>query len=108
MSDIATKLKTLRKNKKASQEAVAEACGVARVTIARYENGLREPEPNVYPKLAAYYGVSTDFLMGIEEKKEKPVQEDERRAQIRELLDKMPEKDIEEVIRFMEFKLSQK
>lgn len=67
MSDLSERLKMLRKNKKVNQEEVAEACGLSRVSIARYENGLREPEPYVYARLAEYYGVSTDFLLGREE-----------------------------------------
>ena len=110
MSDIVAKLKQLRKEKGVNQETVAEACGVSRVTIARYENGSRKPEADVLPKLAVFYGVSTDYLMGVEEEpaKKEPAIESDQHAQAISMLDQMSEKDIKEIIQFMEFKLSQR
>lgn len=60
------RLKDLREAKGVSQEVASEACGMQRVTLARYENGSRKPVAESLAKLAEYYGVTVDYLMGVE------------------------------------------
>lgn len=61
---IALILGELRNKKDVSQEIVAEACGISRVTLARYENGSRIPKAENVARLAAYYGVTSDYILG--------------------------------------------
>ena len=58
------RLKGLRVAKGASQNAVAETVGIAAVVYQRYEYGENEPRFEVLCKLADYFGVSTDYLLG--------------------------------------------
>lgn len=53
----------LRKEKKLTQEAVANAVGVSRSTYADYEKGKSEPVASVLAKLASYFQVKTDDLL---------------------------------------------
>lgn len=57
-------LKGLRKQKKLTQQDVAEIIGVDRVTLARYESGARLPSLEVLIKLADFFEVSVDYLLG--------------------------------------------
>ena len=66
MSDtvIMVRLKELRAKRGVSQEVAAEGCGISRIALARYENGTRVPTAENTKKLADYYGVTVDYLMG--------------------------------------------
>ena len=64
MDVISERLTKLRDEKGATQEEVAEACGMSRVTLARYENGTRKPIPKNLSRLAEYYGKTADYLLG--------------------------------------------
>lgn len=40
-------------------------CGIPRPTISRYVSGLRVPSIETIVKLATYFNVSTDWLLGL-------------------------------------------
>lgn len=60
----AQKLKILRKEKKVTQSELADILGIARTTYANYEQGTREPDNTTLNKLADFFEVSTDYLLG--------------------------------------------
>lgn len=57
-------LKELRKEKGLLQRDVADFLGVDRTTYVKYETGANEPDIEVIKKLADFFGVSTDYLLG--------------------------------------------
>lgn len=61
---IAERLRDLRSEKKLNQDEVSEACGISRIALARYETGTRTPRAEIAARLADYYGVSVDYLLG--------------------------------------------
>lgn len=63
------RLKTLRTRKKKTQSDFAKVIGVARTTYAMYEQGQREPDYETLQKIADFYEVSVDYLLGREDKK---------------------------------------
>lgn len=64
---LAERLFRLRNERGLTQEAAAEAAGVSRVALTRYENGQRMPKMNIVDSLAEVYGVTVDYLMGRDE-----------------------------------------
>ena len=58
------KLRELRKARRLTQEEMAEMLEVARTTYANYEQVTREPDNKTLNKLADYFQVSTDYLLG--------------------------------------------
>lgn len=54
----------LRKERRLSQRAAAEALGVSQALLSHYENGIREPKLDFVCKVADFYECSTDFLLG--------------------------------------------
>ncbi|MBF7150840.1 helix-turn-helix domain-containing protein [Bacillus toyonensis] len=64
-----TKLNLLRKEKKLRQEDMAKHLGIARTTYAMYEQGNREPDYDTLQKLADFFDVSVDYLLGRTEKR---------------------------------------
>jgi transcriptional regulator with XRE-family HTH domain len=61
---FAIRLKELRKGKDMSQAEAAYALGISQSTWALYESGNREPSFNALLKIADYFGVYTDYLLG--------------------------------------------
>lgn len=59
-------LYNLRKGKKLSQQAVADYLGVSSSAYQTYEYGKAELNYEGLTKLAEFYGVSTDYLLGRE------------------------------------------
>lgn len=52
--------------RKLTQREVAEAIGIAVSTLGMYEGGRREPDLDTLRKLARFYGVTVDYLLGNE------------------------------------------
>lgn len=61
------KLLELRKTKGVNQQEVADYIGVDRSTYTRYERGNTNPDPDTLKKLAEYFSVSVDFLLGLDD-----------------------------------------
>lgn len=57
-------LKQLRIKKKLTQQNMADFLGITRQGYAKYENSDSEPSFEILQKMAAYFDVSTDELLG--------------------------------------------
>lgn len=64
------KLIELRKEKKLTQSDLAEVLGISRQAYSNYEAGKRQPDNETMLKLAEYYNVSVDYLLGRNENNE--------------------------------------
>ena len=62
--DIAKKLVELRKSRNLSQDEIATQLGMAQSTYAGYEAASRKIPMDLLVRLADYFQVSTDFLLG--------------------------------------------
>lgn len=69
MYDLGEKLKNLRIKKKFTQEQVAKRIGLHKSSINGYENDNRVPPTEILSKLALFYNVSTDYLLGHDNRK---------------------------------------
>ena len=66
------RIKELRKQRGISQTELGEILGVTRSTICQYEQGKRQPDNTTLVKLADFFGVSVDYLLGRSEMKKAP------------------------------------
>mgnify|MGYP003501999818 CR=1 FL=1 len=69
MVNMGEKLKSLRIEKKLTQKQVADRIGLAISAVSSYESGTRYPSYDVLVKLARIFHVSTDYLLGITDKR---------------------------------------
>ena len=61
----------LRTERKISQAQLAEKVGLkSSSTVASYEAGMRFPSLPTLIKIARYFGVTTDYLLGVSKTKE--------------------------------------
>jgi len=63
--EFAKRLKQLRFNKGVSLKKAAEALGVTAQSLSLYENGMRTINIDLLQKVAQYFGVSSDYLIGL-------------------------------------------
>ena len=63
-------LKQLREDAGYSQYSFADAFGTKQSTVGGWESGAREPKIETLIKIANFYNVSLDYLLGRENKKE--------------------------------------
>jgi transcriptional regulator with XRE-family HTH domain len=63
---IGATLKELRLKKNKTQQDVANYLGITRAAYSHFENSRNEPDISTLKKLAEYFEVSSDYLLGIE------------------------------------------
>ena len=66
METLGERLKELREKRNLLQKEVAGELNILAQTYSRYENNLRDPNIEQLKRLAEYYNVSTDYLLGID------------------------------------------
>jgi transcriptional regulator with XRE-family HTH domain len=67
-------LRKLRTTKNLTQREMADYLGIDRTTYVKYETGNSEPNFETLNKLADYFCVTTDYLLGREETKKSPAE----------------------------------
>ena len=70
MTRFSENLRLIRFQKGLSQKAVAELIGVAQSTYSLYEKGEREPNIDKIAKISVVLDVTSDELLGIEQKQD--------------------------------------
>ncbi len=64
MIDFSSRLRELRASKSQRQKDLADVIGVAQTTIANYEQGARFPDEKILHRIADFFDVSLDYLLG--------------------------------------------
>lgn len=88
---IGQKLKQLRLQQQKSQQELADFLQTTRATYSNYERCVREPSGETLIKLADYFGVTTDYLLGRE-----PDQQMQNKSKLLQIMD-----DEKDVLRFL-------
>ena len=57
-------IKSLRLDRNLNQQTVANYLGITQQAYANYERGVRQPDPETLTKLADFFDVSIDYLLG--------------------------------------------
>lgn len=61
---LGEQLRGLRKQHGLTQEQLANALSCAKSTISQYENSINEPDLEMLTRIADFFGVTLDFLLG--------------------------------------------
>lgn len=65
MIHIGETIKKLRKEKNITQDALANFIGVSYQSVSKWERKESYPDITLIPSIAAFFGVTTDFLLGV-------------------------------------------
>lgn len=61
---IGNRIAELRNEKRLTQEELAHKLKITRAALSHYENNRREPDHETTQKIADFFGVSIDYLLG--------------------------------------------
>ena len=67
--DFASRLKELLHDRGIAQKDFANGIDIAPSTAGNYVRGLREPDYETLKRIASFFHVSADFLLGVENEK---------------------------------------
>lgn len=95
------RLRELRKNKGLKQRELGKLLSLSGVAISLYETGKRQPDTETLRKLANFFGVSTDYLLG-ETDDPNPSKSEDVSILTEKDLEKMPSLIRESVISYIE------
>lgn len=71
------RIKLLREEKKIRQDELAKILAISSSAVGMYERDEREPNDEITLKLAEYFNVSTDYLLGKSDIRNPNTQEDD-------------------------------
>lgn len=69
MTKLPERLLALRQEQNLSQKSLVQEMGLALNTYVRYERGERVPDADVLVRIADFYGVTLDYLVGRSEER---------------------------------------
>ena len=64
------RIRNLREDRDLKQEDLARLLNCTQACYSNYENGRRDIPSEVWTKLAEFYGVSVDYLLGLTNEKQ--------------------------------------
>lgn len=67
MNDFGTRLKLLREKSGMTQISLSTRLGMSQESISSYERGASTPSIDVLKTIAAFFNVSTDYLLGMDD-----------------------------------------
>lgn len=62
-------LKKLRTARSLTQASFGNRVGLSKAVVSKYENGLGYPTFDVLIRIASFFGVTTDYLLGVSSSK---------------------------------------
>jgi transcriptional regulator with XRE-family HTH domain len=66
---VGKRLRLLRTERKLTQEELGKVLGVGKTTISQYESEVRKPDADMLKRIAQFFDVSVDYLLGLTEEK---------------------------------------
>lgn len=70
MLKLSERLRSLRKERALTQTDAAKAVGISLKSYCRYESGEREPDASTLARMADFYAVTADYLLGRSDEKQ--------------------------------------
>ena len=106
------RLKEMRNSKGLLQRDIAEVLSCSTPVYCRYEKGEREPPFDIIKKLADFYSVTVDYLMGRDDTppiqpktEESPA---DMRAEAKQLLEAINDEQYQAALQYLKFLKTQK
>ena len=102
------RLKKLRLARGLSQAELAAELGLPQKTYCNYERNEREPSAVTLIRIAAYFGVTLDYLLDFkipDDKKSLPPETDDEREAYREALSQLSDEELTELKQFTSYLL---
>lgn len=100
---LGEKIKKLREQNNINQKEFARKMDISNVVLSRYESDERRPDYEVLQRIADYFSVTTDYLLGRTDQKNTPNDYEIQTIAAHHDGDEWTEEELEEIERFKEF-----
>ena len=97
---LGERIKKLREEKNLKQEELAKILSVSPSTIGMYEINKREPNNELILRLADFFSVSTDYLLGKSNLRNYDEDEQEFRFAYHKEIEGMTDEEVKDALRF--------
>ena len=105
--NLSEKVKRLRKERELTQKELADKLGVNSSHLSRLEKGKYQPSTEMLKKFAAFFGVTTDYLLSDEEIPEINIKNKSLAERVK-LIDSLDEDDQNALIHIIDSMLTKK
>ncbi|MPM90804.1 hypothetical protein SDC9_137926 [bioreactor metagenome] len=102
------RLKELREKRNLTQQDIADFLNIGRPTVAGYETKGKQPDYDKLNKLADFFNVSVDYLLGRTEEKSLVAKDIKNENETKPVLTAKDEKDIAKDVESLRVKLKNK
>lgn len=104
------RIKELREIRGLQQKDLAIDLGVTQPTISGWESGIKVPSARNTQKIADYFHVSVDYLLGRDENEKEPASDstDGLDPELLDLIKRIPDDRMPEVERYLRFQAEQR
>ncbi len=99
MTNLGERIKELRTERKLTQTDIGDLLGVAKTSVSGYEKNVRDPDSHAIIKLASFFNVSTDYLLGVSDYKNKEL----LASRFDKDFDKLTDNQKNQIVTFIEF-----
>lgn len=96
-------LKKLRVQKKVTQDYMANLLNIKRQTYSAYERGVSFPDVLALIKIAEFFGVSTDYLLGYKNADTGTQSDSDEMQSLIEAYSDLSEDELKKVIEYIDF-----
>ena len=100
---IGKRIKKLRENKNLNQLEFSKILNISNTTLSQYEAGNRTPSDEIKEKVADYFNVSVDYLLGRTEKYSIEAEGSKEKKSYNFDVSNLPEEAIKQIEDYIEF-----
>lgn len=101
---LGTRIKNLRIERNITQLKLAKYLNISNTTLSQYELGTRKPDYETLVKIAKYFNVTTDYLLGISDDPGKTSDlKNKEKASYSFDLSGLPEQVVEQISDYLDF-----
>ncbi len=100
---IGKRIKKLRENKNLNQLEFSKILNISNTTLSQYEAGNRTPSDEIKEKVADYFNVSVDYLLGRTEKYSIEAEDSKEEKFFSFDVSNLPEEAIKQIEDYIEF-----
>ena len=95
---LGKRLRYLREKRGLSQLELAKKLNMPDQNVSNYERGFRQPDYETLDKIASFFNVTTDYLLGRSNNPELSKEEQEEYNELEEIIESLPEDEKRKVI----------
>ena len=102
------RIRDLRREKNITADELGEIVGVSRFSVSNWETGRNQPNNDILIKLAEYFNVSVDYLLGITDIPHTDVQLDEFQVALYNGTEELTDEQKEDLLQYVDYLKSKK